>query len=47
MDILFDVSDMEAFADGGSYASTTLAFPTAPYERLIAEGCQAEVAPLR
>ena len=47
MDILFDVSVMEAFADGGSYASTTLAFPTAPYERLIAEGCQAEVAPLR
>lgn len=47
MDILFDVSVMEAFADGGSYASTTLAFPTTPYEKLIAEGCAVEVAPLR
>ena len=46
IDILFDVSICEIFADGGSYASTTAVFPTMPYERLVCDGCEAEVAPL-
>lgn len=46
MDILFDVSLLEVFADGGSYASTTAVFPTVPYETVIASGCEFEIAPL-
>ncbi len=46
IDILFDVSLLEVFADSGSYASTTAVFPTTPYEYIIAEGCEFEVAPL-
>ena len=46
MDIIFDVSVLEAFADGGSYAATTLVFPTVPYEYIVCEGCEAEIAPL-
>ena len=45
-DLIFDVSILEAFADGGSYAATTAVFPTSPYEFIRAEGCQVEVAAL-
>ena len=45
-DILFDVSLLEVFADGGSYASTTVVFPTTPYDTITGEGCEFEVAPL-
>ncbi len=44
MDVLFDVCILEAFADGGTYAATMLAFPTMPYERVSAEHCQIEIA---
>lgn len=46
MDVLFDVSILEIFADGGSYAATTVVFPTSPYERAITENCDIEIAPL-
>ena len=47
MDVLFDVSLLEAFADGGTYAATMAAFPTAPYTRVEAEGCTFEIAELK
>lgn len=47
MDALFDACVLEAFADGGTYAAAMLAFPTAPYERVEAENCRVEIAPLR
>lgn len=46
MDIIFDVSVMEAFSDGGTYAATTTVYPTIPYETAVAEGCELEIAPL-
>ena len=46
MDILFDVSIMEAYSDNGTYAATTTVYPTIPYEKVIAEGCEIEIAPL-
>ena len=45
-DIIFDVSLLEVFADGGSYTATTAVFPTIPYDTITAEGCEFEVAPL-
>lgn len=45
-DLIFDVCILEAFADGGSYAATTSAYPTAPYTRIEATGCEYEVAAL-
>ena len=47
MDVLFDVSLLEAFADGGTYAATMAAVPTAPYSRGEAEGCTFEIAELK
>jgi len=47
MDIIFDVSICEVFADGGSYAATTTVYPTSPYETIAASGCEFEVAPLK
>ena len=46
MDIIFDASIMEVFSDNGTYAATTAVFPTSPYEKVIAEGCEIEIAPL-
>lgn len=46
MDVFFDVSILEVFADRGTYAATMTAFPTAPYARVEAENCRVEVAPL-
>ena len=46
MDILFDVSILEVYSDGGTYAATTTVYPTSPYERIVAEGCGFEIAPL-
>jgi len=47
VDIIFDVSQLEVFSDGGTYAATTAVFPTIPYETVIAEGCEFEIAPLK
>ena len=46
MDITFDVSILEVFADGGTFAATMAAFPTAPYDAIEAENCDFEIAPL-
>ena len=46
MDVIFDASIMEVFSDSGTYAATTAVFPTSPYEKVIAEGCEIEIAPL-
>ena len=46
MDITFDVSILEAFADGGTWACAMVAFPTAPYDSIEAENCTFQVANL-
>lgn len=47
LDLLFDVSILEVFADRGAYAATLQAFPSVPYARIAARGCAVEVAALR
>ena len=37
----------DQIADGGTYAATMAAFPTAPYTRVEAEGCTFEIAELK
>lgn len=46
MDITFDVSMLECYADEGTWAAAMAAFPTEPYTRIKAEGCEFEVAVL-
>lgn len=46
LDLIFDTSLMECFADGGLYAATMQVFPTMPYERVECIGCTCEAAPL-
>lgn len=47
MDITFDVSMLEAFADGGVWAAAMAAFPTRPYDTVEAENCTFRVAALK
>jgi fructan beta-fructosidase len=47
MDITFDVSMLEAFADKGTWFAAMWAFPTAPYETVVGENCTFEIAELK
>jgi len=47
MELIFDVSICEVFADGGVFAATNLAFPTKPYTKVTVEGAQADIAWLK
>jgi len=46
MEIVLDVSVLEVFADGGSYAATMLLYPTSPYTDADGESCTIETAAL-
>jgi hypothetical protein len=46
MDVTFDVSMLECFADEGTWAAAMAAFPTSPYTRVTCEGGEFEVAQL-
>lgn len=46
MDIAFDVSIAEAFADNGTWAATTTVYPVKPYTHVKAEDCTFEIAEL-
>lgn len=46
MDVTFDVSMLECFADEGTWAAAMAAFPTSPYTTVTGEGCEFEVAVL-
>lgn len=47
MELIFDVSICEVFADGGVFAATNLAFPTKPYTKVTVEGAQTDIAWLK
>lgn len=47
MDVTFDVSMLEAFADRGTWFAAMAAFPTAPYETVEGDNCSFEVAELK
>lgn len=38
MDVIFDVSVAELFADNGTYVNTTVLYPVKPYSRIICHG---------
>ncbi|MDO4355335.1 MAG: glycoside hydrolase family 32 protein [Clostridia bacterium] len=44
MEIIFDVSVLEVYADGGVFTATDLAFPTRPYARVSVSGAAAEIS---
>lgn len=41
---VFDRSIVEIFADGGTYANTTLVFPTEPYDEVVLRGAEARIS---
>ena len=44
MEIVFDVSVLEVYADGGVFTATDLAFPTQPYTKVSVTGAEAEIS---
>lgn len=46
LELIFDVSVAELFMDGGTIAAATLAYPTVPYDKAIAEGAAGEIYPI-
>jgi fructan beta-fructosidase len=47
MEIVFDVSILEVYADGGVFTATNLAFPTKAYTHVSVMGAEAEIAHLK
>lgn len=47
MELIFDTSIAEMYADGGVFTATNLVFPTKPYTKVTVEGAQAEIACLK
>lgn len=46
LEILFDVSVVEAFMDQGTRTATSLVYPSVPYDTVTVEGCSGKLYPI-